>query len=195
VANLAIVSDAVAFLGDSAAGDQGAGGVLDTLLTELEALMARETGRTFLPAATGLTEVVDGTGQRFVYVSRPIATLTTIKIGNDFSQAWDSLDCTNSNVVIVDPTFPRKIDRRDGAIFWRGHGNVQVVYDSAAYLPADCKLALLEAVAFLYRRRGSEDVTAQYIFRTMNQTMRQGLDELPTWNRVVANRLKAPSIL
>ena len=195
MSNLATLAQAIAFIGDSAAGDQGAGGVIDTLLTELEALMQRETGRLFLPAATGLVETVDGTGQKYVYVSRPVAALTTIIIGLNFAQPWDSLNCADPDVVIVNPTFPRRIDRRDGAVFWRGHGNVQVTYNAAAYLPADCTAALLEAVAFVYRRRGSEDVTAQYIFRTMNQTMRQGLDELPLWDRVVNNRLKAPSIL
>jgi hypothetical protein len=195
VANLAVLADAVAFLGDADPADVVPAGLVQSLLDDLEAEMQRETGRLFLPAASSITEVVDGTGQRFVYVSRPIAALHTIAIGLDFTQPWDTLDCTNPTVVIVNPTFPRRIDRRDGAQFWRGHGNVQVIYDAAAYLPADCKLALLEAVAFLYRRRGAEDSKSAGMWRTFNQELVNDLNDLPAWNRVVGNRLKAPSIL
>lgn len=164
--------------------------VLDLLSESLEGLLERETGRVFGPGLA-LVETQNGGGRTYLYVDRPVATLTSVKIGQDPAAPDESVPVGVAGV-LVDPKGPRKLVRVDGGRFPPGTANVQVTYTSADLLPADCKLALLEAIALVWRRRGSEDAAVETT-GTFSHELVQELTKLPTWARIIS-RMAGPNI-
>lgn len=177
-----------AFLGITGNADDA---LLEQLSEGLEGLLERETGRVFA-AGMSVTETQNGTGRRVLYSDRPVSSLTSVVIGQNPSIPDETL-VVGPTVVVTDAKLPRRLVRVDGGVFPRGIANVRLVYDSADNLPADCRLALQEAIALVYRRRGSEDAAIEAT-GTFSHTLVQELRHLPTWSRVLS-RTAAPVIL
>lgn len=163
------------------------------LADAVEALLNEQCSRADHPFAPGgaQTEVHDGRGTHELFLHYPIATLTSIKLGIDPSDPDETLDITDANVLDQRHAGQRKLIRRDGVFGPRGLPRyVQVVYTSADDLPVSAGQAVLEMVGALYRRRGSEGVTAE---RTGGYSIEFGAtgdmlalaDVLPSWRSVV----------
>lgn len=150
------------YLGDAPASADDA--VLTALLDNVEALYTRATLREpghYQPAASGVTEYVDGTGSSRLYLTYPVATLTSVTLGYGSSEV---LDLTSRSAVVY-TVGSRVVTRTDGG--WFGAvgqaGYVTVVYDHLGNLPADAKLPIMEVVASLYRNRGSEGMKSETV--------------------------------
>ena len=162
----------------------------DTFLTELadrvEAILEQVKHRTYLAAGVGVTVVLDGTGTPWLWLDRPVTTLSSIKIGLDATNPDETLVPGPKTVVAQG----RRVYRQDGGIFPRGIANVQVNYTVGDQLDKDAKQAVLEGVAMVYRMRGSEDAATESI-GAFGHGLRQRFEELPSWRAVPARPILA----
>jgi hypothetical protein len=162
----------------------------DSLLTDLadrvEVLLEQVKRRTFVAAAVGIVVKVDGTGTPYVWLERPVSTLTNVKIGLDSANPDETLVAAPKTVIAVG----RRIIRQDGGIFPRGVANVQVTFDAADQLDKDAKQAVLDGVALVYRMRGSEDAASEGI-GAFTHGLRQKFEQLPSWLAVPARPILA----
>jgi hypothetical protein len=165
--------------------------LLDQLITNVEALFESATLRAtgcYTAAAVGRTEVLDGTGSSRLYLTYPIAVLTSIKLGYNSAAPDETLAVANKSVVVYG-VGSRIITRTDGGRFGtvRQPRYVQVVYDHQGNLPEDARLAIKSVCATAYRRRGSEDVKSETAGSFYSHTM---LDDIaasdPFWKMAVA---------
>lgn len=170
---------------------------LQGLLDNVESMLEGECGVEFAAGATITDEPHDGTGTDVVYSDHPIDTLTSVKIGIDpdnpdseYTAQPTDIDFTGSRVLL-----------RGGVgagetyydVFPRGRKNVYISYTSLAYAPSIAQQAVFEAVAFLYRRRGHEHVTATSVGELGSLQPAARFDFLPAWTRCVA-QLRVPMI-
>lgn len=175
-------------------------GAVDTALLQakldgLDDLLSQLTGQRFLKA-TSQTPVVkesgNGSGRSWHWVSRPITSLTAVQIGQDPALPTETLVVSPPTTVTVDARKPRRVVRVDGSIFPAGIANVFVSYTPADNIPASASMALVEACAFLYRRRGSEDAESEsaggFSHRLLTDLMK-----CPAWAAFVG-RFRKPSI-
>jgi hypothetical protein len=157
---------------------------LGPLVEAVEAHLSDITGVRFGAAGVITDEPHNGTGLPHLWLDQPVATLTAIKIGRDLATPSLTLDVADPDVVLVDARFPRRIVRPLGATFPRGTRNVHVTYTALDHRPADAAMALKEAVAFVWRRRGSEEARTEkigtYVREISNAFMR-----LPMWKAYV----------
>lgn len=165
MADLVSVPEFKAYLGDAPASSDDE--LLAALLDDVEALFENATLRppgTYIAAATGRTEVRDGTGSSRLYLDYPISILTSIKLGYDSASPDETLDATNKRVVVFG-VGSRVIARTDGGKF--GMVNqpryVEIIYDHLGNLPEDAKLAIQSVAASIYRRRGSEGMRSETV--------------------------------
>ena len=157
------LSELKAYLGDAPASADDV--VLTQLLDNVEALFESATLRapgSYTAAATGRTEVLDGTGSSRLYLAYPISVLTSVKLGYDSTSPDETLAVANK-AVLVYGAGSRIITRTDGGRFGtvRQPRYVQVVYDAMAALPADAKLAIMSVVAGVYRSRSADDFKSE----------------------------------
>lgn len=172
MADLVTLSELQSFLGDAPAAD---GALLEQLLEDVEALFEGATLRpagSYTAGALGRIEVLDGTGSSRLYLTYPIAVLTSIKLGYDPAAADETLDATNK-LVVVYGVGSRIITRTDGGKFGtvRQPRYVQVVYDHQGDLPAGAQLAIKSVCATAYRRRGSEEAQSETVGGFYSRTM------------------------
>lgn len=153
--------------------------LLSALANRIEALLERVKHRTFAPAAANQLITVDGTGEAWVYLDRPITTLTTVKIGIDPANPSETLTPGPTTVIAQG----RRLYRQDGGTFPMGVANVQVTGSTASSLDEDAKQAVLEAVAMVYRSRGSEDAVSEGV-GSFSHTLRKDFRELPSWKAI-----------
>lgn len=183
---LVTLTDAKAHLRVTATADDA---LIQSIIDPIESLFVMQCGRTdrpFATAATGRIEVRSGTGHPLLTLDYPIANITSIKIGRDFTAPDETLDATNVDVVAF-ATGSRALWRSDGGV-WRARSGspsgsvssqnfgsgaanwqwsspepriVQVTYDHDADLPDFPKLAIKRAVAAVYRQIGSEDAKSE----------------------------------
>lgn len=177
------------YLGDAPASADDA--LLEQLLDDVEARFASETGRaiaSFQAAGLARTEVHDGTGAPTLYLDYPIVALTSVVLGYDAAVPDETLAVADKRVLVY-AAGGRRLSRTDGGSFGRvGCARyVQVVYDFAADLPADAKLAIKSVAAMAYRRRGSEAEKSETLGSFYSHTM---VDEIattdPFWVAAVA---------
>lgn len=189
MADLVTLAELKTYLGDAPAADDDT--LLTALLDNVEALFESATLRapgSYTAAATGRTEVLDGTGSSRLYLTYPIAVLTSIKLGYDPAAPTETLSPANKNVVVYG-VGSRIITRTDGGRFGtvRQPRYVQVVYDHQGDLPDNSRLAIKSVAATAYRRRGSEDVKSETSGSFYSHTM---LDDIaasdPFWKMAVA---------
>lgn len=180
-------------IGDTSSMDfdtpQGADDYLTSLLDRVEDLLEREVGLDFHAAGTGRVETHDGHGSDWIYVERPVDTLTSIKIGFDPNDPDETLDTVPDDIQAVKPRGSSRADkvaRRDGGVFPRGTANLHVTYDHDAYKPAAAKAALLEGAAYILRRRGSEHAASRTVGEFGSTQYAALFDNLPMWRRALA---------
>lgn len=166
----------------------------DTLITDLlehaEDLLESDAGRTDTPfkaAATGQTEVHDGTGTRNMDLSYKISDITSISLGFDSSDFVETLDPDDPDVAVWGVGH-RRISRVDGGRFGLAGKPryITVLYDHQADLPEVAQLAIKRLVAEVYRQRGSEEASREQIgtyIRSMG-TVTAKFDKV--WERAVA---------
>lgn len=178
---LVSLSDFKAHLGDTNPDETDA--FLTDLLDDTEELLEEKTNRSFHgSSSTGVTEVHDGNGRDWVYVDRPVDTLTEIKIGFDPADPDETLDEIPDDIQSVGN---RKVMRRDGGVFPEGEGNLHVTYDAGAYTPGIARRAVLTAAAYFYRRRGREHVSGESVGEFGSVQMAALFGKVPEWNEAV----------
>jgi hypothetical protein len=191
MSDLVTLAEQKAYLGDAPASADDA--IIQALLDDAEALFESATLRapgSYTAAALARTEVLDGTGSTRLYLTYPIAAITSIKLGYDPAAPTETLSPTNKAVVVYG-VGSRIITRTDGGKFGtvRQARYVQVVYDHQGDLPADARLAIKSVAAVAYRRRGSEDVKSETEGNFYSHTMVEDVAASdPFWKMaVVAN--------
>jgi hypothetical protein len=188
MADLVTLAELKTYLGDAPASADDA--LLNALLDDVEALFESATLRApgcYTAAAVGRTEVRDGTGSSRLYLTYPIAAITSIKLGYDPAAPTETLSPTNKNVVVYG-VGSRIITRTDGGRFGtvRQPRYVQVVYDHQGDLPANARLAIKSVCATAYRRRGSEDVKSETTGSFYSHTMIEDIAASdPFWTTAV----------
>jgi hypothetical protein len=181
------------YLGDAPASDDDT--LLTALLDDVEALFESATLRPpgyYQAAATDVTEILDGTGSSRLWLTYPIAALTSITLGYD---SIETLDLT-SRAAVVYRVGSRLVTRTDGG--WFGHvrqaGYVEVVYDHQGNLPEDAKLPIMEVVASMYRGRGNEGMKSETVgsFYSYTRDDAQTVAQTnPNWQLAVENNRPA----
>lgn len=159
---------------------------LADLADRVETLLEQAKRRTFAAAGSGVVVKLDGTGKPWLWLERPVGTLTNVKIGLDATSPDETLTPAPRTVIAQG----RRLSRQDGGIFPWGVANVQVTYDAAAQLDLDAKQAVLDGVALVYRGRGSEDATTENV-GAFGHGLRQAFDQLPSWRAVPARPILA----
>lgn len=188
---LVTLAEQKTYLGDAPASADDA--LLTALIDDVEALFASETGRlitSYQAAGTARTEILDATGSAELYLDYPITALTSVKLGNDPAAPDETLTVADKNVLVY-AAGSRRIVRTDGGKFGTRAGlprYVQVVYDFAADLAPNAKIAIKRAVALIYRQRGSEDVATESASGFYSREMAHLVDD-PIWRMaVMSNR-------
>ena len=182
-ADLVTTAEVKAWLGIT---DASQDTLLDGLADRVEALLEQVKRRTFVAAQVAQTVKVDGSGAPWLWLERPVATLTSVKIGLDAAAPDETLLAGPRTVIAVG----RRLYRQDGGIFPRGVANVQVLFDAADQLDKDAKQAVLEGVALAYRMRGSEDAASETV-GTFAHGLRSAFEQLPSWRAVPARPIVA----
>jgi len=187
MAILVTLSEFRSFLGDAPDSDAS---LLAELLEDVEALFEAQTLRpseSYMPAAPGRTEVLDGTGSARLYLAYPIEVLTSIALGYDPAAPDETLDVANK-LVVVYGVGSRIITRTDGGRFGtvRQPRFVQVVYDHLGDLPANAKLAIKSVAATAYRRRGSEEAQSESVGLYSRTMLEHVAENDPFWPMAVA---------
>lgn len=176
------------YLGDAPA--SSADSLLTEILANVQSIFEAETGRVagaYQAAGTARTEVRDGTGTNELYLSYPVAALTSVKLGFDSAVPDETLTVSDKKVIVFSST-SRRISRTDGGTFGKqGQPRyVEVVYDYGSDLPDSAKLGIKSVCATAYRRRGSEDVKSETVGSFYSRTV---LDDItksdPFWQMAV----------
>lgn len=157
---------------------------MNDLLDRVEDMLERATNRTFHASGTATEETHDGNGRAYIYVDRPISSLTEVKVGDDPNDADETLD-TIPDDIQADGRVDRKLLRRDGGVWPRGTANIHVTYDYDSYQPTVAEQALLEGAAFLLRRRGKEHASSTTVGEFGSTQYAALFERLPAWERAV----------
>jgi hypothetical protein len=193
--DLVTLAELKVYLGDAPASADDA--LLTALLDDVEALFESATLRApgfYTAAATGVTEYLDGTGCKRLYLTYPIDVLTSITLGY---ATTETLDLTSRSAVVYGQG-SRVVTRTDGGWFGCvGQARyVAVVYDHLGNLPADAQLAIKSVVSSVYRNRGSEGMKSETVGSFYSYTR----DDLatatatdPFWQQAVINN--SPAVL
>jgi hypothetical protein len=152
------------YLGDAPVADDA---LLEALLDGVEALYARATGREvgwYIDQRVGVTEVLDGTGSKRLYLPYPVAAITSISLGYNAAAPDEALNLSDPASVVYG-VGSRVVTRTDGGGFGKSGQPryVHVVYDHLGNVPEDAKLPIMEVVAAIYRGRGSEGMKSETI--------------------------------
>lgn len=181
------VADAMDYLGLE--GETQEIPIVERLIDQVEALFLAQTSRTHRPfqaAQAARVEVHDGNGQAWLYLHYPVAALTAVKVGADATAPDETLAVSDLKVLRFG-VGGRRLQRVDGGTFGCAGDPrvVHVTYDAQADLPADATVAILRAVAALYRQRGSEDAKSERVGGFASDLSDFATDD-PTWRAAVA---------
>jgi hypothetical protein len=181
------------YLGDAPASSDDT--LLTALLDNVEALFESATLRPpgyYSAADTGVTEYLDGTGSSRLWVTYPIAALTSVTLGYDSTEVLD----LTSRAYVAYAVGSRWIKRTDDG--WFGEvgqsAYVEVVYDHLGNIPEDAKLPIMEVVASMYRNRGSEGMKSETVgsFYSYTRDDAQTVAQTnPNWQLAVQNNTPA----
>lgn len=189
---LVSAAQAEAFLGIAAA---SGGATLQQIIDGLDELLASLTNQRFSAIGLTLSEWYNGTGRGSLWLRSPAATLSSVKIGTlAASSPSEELDVARADVIGIDPALPRRIFRQDGGIFPKGIRNVLIGYTTVAHSPAAAQTAVLEAAAFLWRRRGSEDALQESEGSFSHALANDLREHVPAWAAYVDHRHR-PAVL
>lgn len=158
------IADAMTYLGEEDASQLP---LVEQLVDQVEALFLAQCGRRerpFQAEQSARVEVHDGTGTPLLFLDYPIVALTSVAIGPNPSAPTETLTVASVDVLryAVGRT---RLHRVDGGTFGDAGDPavVRVTYDAGADLPMDVQAAILQVVAAVYHRRGSEDVRTERI--------------------------------
>lgn len=127
--------------------------ILSALITSSSAWVESQIGRTFAaPASVTETRNGDGTSRMLLNKS-PVASVTSVTVDGVTVPARATVDGTGwvyseGGVDVV------------GSVFTEGVQNVVFVYSAGVAVPADLEQAVIEHVAFKFRRRNSLGLNA-----------------------------------
>lgn len=152
--------------------------LLNQLRIWIHALLERVKNRTFT-APGSVTVSVDGTGEAWLWLDRPVGTLTSVKLGIDINNPSETLTPGPTTVIAQG----RRLYRQDGGLFTKGVANVHVTYTAATSLDEDARQAVLEGIALAFRSRGSEDAASETI-GSFSHMLRKDFMELPSWKAI-----------
>lgn len=160
------IAEMLAVLGDVSPQDTPAIAYLTQLVDDVETLFLGACGRAERPfGAIELAKVedFDGVGRATLFLERRISVLTSVTLGYDVALPELELDVADQTVLNWKVGSARLV-RLDGHFGCTWQPNfVHVTYDAADELPRDAALAITRVVASIWRRRGSEDVTAERV--------------------------------
>jgi hypothetical protein len=161
--------------------------ILDAWIDGLEDALAEMTRQVFSTVTTEISqEEHEPTARNWLWLDRPASALGNIEYGQDPSDPAGTLDGTDPTEVFIDPRNPRKIRRAYGAPFWKGT-RWFVTYTPIANTPAAAKAAIREAVAFLWRRMGSEDAEQERVGEFSHKLI-DDLNRVPAWKSYVERK-------
>lgn len=166
MSDLVTLDELKLYLGDAPASSDDV--LLQALLDDIEAFFESATLRApgyYTAAATGRTEVHDGTGSKRLYLDYPIDVLTSVKLGHDSAAPLETLNVADKSVIVWGQG-SRVISRvaRWGRFGCVGDPRyVEVVYDHLGNLPEDAKLAIKSVASSVYRNRGSEGMKSETV--------------------------------
>jgi len=166
-------------------------------LAAAEAAFAADCNRSnrpFLLTGAAQTEVYDGTGCQVLYTRYPVASLTSIKLGNDFSDPDETLAVADKDVLTYQ-VGTRRLVRRDGGVFGeRSQADiVQVVYTAAADADIDdAKGAVMELAGALYHRGPETGISQERLGEYSVQHLGDVKASLVLYPQAVANHVEAP---
>lgn len=156
--------------------------IIDGLADHLGALV----GRRF---STGTSAIADeahnGNDKDWLWLDYPASALTTVKLGNTLASPDETLDGTDPETLVIDPRLPRRIRRVDGGVFPKGARNVYVSYTPTGATPGGARMALQEAVAFAWRRRGSEDALSEGWGGVNHSLANDLMAHVPAWRSYI----------
>ena len=177
-------------IGDDAPDESGT--FLQNILDRVEDLLERETSRTFVESGSVTEETHDGTGMDYLYLEHPIDSLTEALIGYDPNDPDETLDEIPDEIQ-ADGAQSFRMLRRDGGVFPSGKANIHVTYDHLEYKPEIAKQAVLEASAYLYRRRGKEHQAGTSVGEFGSMQLVALFSKLPAWQRAT-DVLRVPRV-
>lgn len=207
------LDDLKVYLGDVPATDES---LLSQLLAATIRLLNAQCFRERAPfsdALTGRVEVQEAVGGTRLRLDYPIGAVTSIKIGRNFASPEQTLDPTNADQVFFQ-VGDRELVRTDGEYWdqsvasllsWQRGGPingptdsrgvpifVQVTYNTQPDLPEEAALLVKQAVANIYRRRGSEAVKSETL-GSYSYTLAEAAAADPVWQAFVSanQRLEA----
>jgi len=199
MATVATLTDFKNHLGDTSQLDfstqTDADAYLQELLDGVEGLLEGAVGRTFHAAGTTTDETQSGRGFPWIYVDRPVGTLTSVKVGFDPADPDFTLDQVPDEIQVVGDNAD-KVMRRDGGVFPAGDGNLHATYDHQAFPTGGelevAKRAVVEGATFIVRRRGSEHAASTSIGQFGSTQFAALWSKLPFWRKAVRqlNRLR-----
>lgn len=141
--------------------------IVERLIDQVEALFlahANRRERPFQAAQTARVEVHDGTGTATLWLDYPLAALTAVKIGADSTAPDETLTVADLTVLRYG-IGGRRLQRVDGGCFGTAGDPrvVHVTYNAQADLPQTAAVAILRAVAAIYRQRGAEGSASERV--------------------------------
>lgn len=162
--------------------------LLQALTLSTTRLLERLCGRERFPFSdpiAGRIDILNGSGSSIVVLPYPIATLTSLKLGYNPAAPLETLVVNDTNAVLWGAG-SRIIERVDGGLFgtFTNSRYVHVTYNTADDRPEDAKLAVMRAVAQVYRQRGSEDASSENV-SGYNRTMAYVAATDPLWTEFV----------
>lgn len=181
---LVAVEDAAQWLGITSETEKAS---LGPLVEAVESHLANITGVTFADAGAVTDEPHDGTGTPVLWANRPVSALSAVKLGRDVANPTATLDVTDTDVIVIDPRYPRRLVRPLGAVFPKGSRNVHLSYTALDSRAAEAAQAVKEAVAFVWRRRGGEEARSERIGSYVRE-LNTSLMRLPMWKAYVQAR-------
>lgn len=179
-AKLVTDADMYNYLGITASVDDP-NGVALAIRDSVEELLESTTGAVFGPASTAVVETHDGTGDRTLWLKRPIAALTSITF------KYDALLQDDYEVDVVNDITCRVGSRRLVARSFNfpcGRDNVEVTYNAQANQPKIALQAVRDVTAVVFRRIGSEDARSEQI-GTFQHVLLRKLEESLVWSKAV----------
>lgn len=135
--------------------------VLQSILDSVEDFFCQQCSRApFAIAASGRTEVHDGTGTHELWLEYPASSLTSVALGYDPLTPDETLDVSDPSVIVAAGA---RLSRVDGGTFGFAGAPlyVRVTYNASADLPQDAALAIVRAATAVFRQRGSEDASRE----------------------------------
>lgn len=157
--------------------------IIPGIRDSVEALLEEQTSQIFGPEEALTQEAYDGTGEHIMYSRRPIKELDLI----EFRYLPDDIQETYSSDDIMDGvTFKVGKRRIYSRVFKfpRGYDNVLLSYTASANQPFIAKQAVSEAVAMIWRNRGSEDARSEQK-GTFQHVLLRGMKELKFWPQAI----------